>query len=70
MKEMLVAEQFTKADRDACYALCGKGKAHATLRRLSFAVRRNSSGNSKTVNNREEVKNEGAKVYRNFSSAR
>ena len=33
------AEQFTKADLDACHAFCGKGKARATLRQLSSTVR-------------------------------
>ena len=31
-------EQITKADRNACHALCRKGKARATLRRLSSTV--------------------------------
>ena len=35
----LTMEQITKADRNACHALCGKGKARATLRRLSSTVR-------------------------------
>jgi hypothetical protein len=35
-----IAEQITKADRDACHALCVKGKARATLRRLSSTVLR------------------------------
>jgi hypothetical protein len=30
--------QITKADRDACHALRRKGKARATLRRLSATV--------------------------------
>jgi hypothetical protein len=33
-----IVEQITKADRDACHALCRKGKARATLRRLSSTV--------------------------------
>jgi hypothetical protein len=32
------AEQITKADRLACHTLCRKGKARATLRRLSSTV--------------------------------
>ena len=35
----LEAEQFTKADLDACHAFCGKGKARATPRWLSSTVR-------------------------------
>ena len=37
--DLYVVEQFTKADRDACHALCKKGKDHATLRRLSSTVK-------------------------------
>jgi len=36
--EILDIEQITKADRDACHALCGTGKARAMLRRLSSTV--------------------------------
>ena len=43
---MLDMEQITKADRDACHALCGKGKARATLRRLSSTVRAQEHSNS------------------------
>ena len=32
------AEQITKADRNACHALCRNGKVRATLRRLSSTV--------------------------------
>ncbi len=31
-------QQITKADRNACHALRSKGKARATLRRLSSTV--------------------------------
>jgi len=33
-------EQITKADRNACHALCSKGKSRAMLRQLSSTVLR------------------------------
>lgn len=36
-----IAEQLTKADRDACHALCRKANPNATLRRLSSTVNKN-----------------------------
>jgi hypothetical protein len=36
---------------------------------ITQQIRRHSPGNSKSVNRREEVKNEGAEVYRNCGSA-
>ena len=35
---LMEIEQFTKADRNACHAICNKGKSRATLRRLSSTV--------------------------------
>ena len=46
------AEQITKADRNACHALRRRGKARATLRRLSSTVLQSvaGEGNSFEVN--------------------
>ena len=38
--EIMDVEQITKADRQACHAIRSKGKARATLRRLSSTVPR------------------------------
>jgi len=35
---MIPVEQIIKADRDACHALCRKGKARAMLRRHNSTV--------------------------------
>jgi hypothetical protein len=37
---MIDIEQIIKADRNVCHALCGKGKARASLRQLSSTVKR------------------------------
>jgi|GEM_PF-6173530 len=45
----MVVEQITKADRDACHAICGESKLRATLRRLSSAVsKKEGRGNGET----------------------
>jgi len=36
--ESYIAEQITKADRNAAHALCRKGKSRATLQWLSSTV--------------------------------
>jgi len=40
--ESLIVEQITKADRNACHALCRKRKGLATLRPLSSTVPQNA----------------------------
>ena len=37
-EEYLITEQITKADRNACHALCGIRKVRVTLGRLSSTV--------------------------------
>ena len=47
--ERSIVEQITKADRHACHALRGKGKSHATLRRLSSTVLRSTIKNFRKI---------------------